>query len=69
MARADYLDIVALEHGRKGGPPVDVVAQGKGMRLGVDQTLRGQGDKNPYKGRKKKGPSKLRKHLQGPRGG
>ncbi|AKO96502.1 MAG: ribosome biogenesis GTPase Der [Marinovum algicola] len=26
-------------------------------------TLRGQGDKNPYKGRKKPGPSKLRKHL------
>ncbi|MGR3502896.1 ribosome biogenesis GTPase Der [Pseudaestuariivita sp.] len=31
-------------------------------------TLRGQGDKNPYKGRKTPGPSKLRKHLSGPRG-
>ncbi|KNG95364.1 ribosome biogenesis GTPase Der [Pseudaestuariivita atlantica] len=30
-------------------------------------TLRGQSDKNPYKGRKKPGPSKLRKHLQGPK--
>ena len=27
-------------------------------------TMRGQGDKNPYKGRKKSGPSKLRKHLK-----
>ncbi len=26
-------------------------------------TMRGQGDKNPYKGRKKAGPSRLRKHL------
>jgi len=26
-------------------------------------TLRGQGDKNPYKGRKKSTPSRLRKHL------
>ncbi|WP_137702059.1 ribosome biogenesis GTPase Der [Marimonas lutisalis] len=31
-------------------------------------TMRGQGDKNPYKGRKKKAPSKLRKHLEGRRG-
>ncbi|MQQ06862.1 ribosome biogenesis GTPase Der [Epibacterium sp. SM1979] len=31
-------------------------------------TLRGQGDKNPYKGRKKAPPSKLRKHLEGRRG-
>ncbi len=30
-------------------------------------TLRGQGDKNPYKGRKKAPPSKLRKHLEGRR--
>ncbi len=29
--------------------------------------LRSQGDKNPYKGRKKPAPSKLRKHLQGRR--
>ncbi|TDK50454.1 ribosome biogenesis GTPase Der [Antarcticimicrobium luteum] len=28
-------------------------------------TLRGQGDKNPYKGRKKAQPSKLKKHLKG----
>ncbi|MEM9550987.1 MAG: ribosome biogenesis GTPase Der [Pseudomonadota bacterium] len=28
-------------------------------------TLRSQSDKNPYKGRKKPGPSKLRKHLKG----
>ena len=28
-------------------------------------TMRGQGDKNPYKGKKKAGPSKLRKHLKG----
>ena len=27
-------------------------------------TLRSQADKNPYKGRKKQGPSKLRKHLK-----
>lgn len=27
--------------------------------------MRGQGDKNPYKGKKKAGPSKLRKHLRG----
>ena len=27
-------------------------------------TMRGQGDKNPYKGRKKAGPSRLRKHLK-----
>ena len=26
--------------------------------------MRGQGDKNPYKGKKKSGPSKLRKHLR-----
>lgn len=31
-------------------------------------TLRGQGDKNPYKNRKKAGPSKLRKHLSKNRG-
>ncbi|MQY44289.1 ribosome biogenesis GTPase Der [Epibacterium sp. SM1969] len=30
-------------------------------------TLRGQGDKNPYKNRKKAPPSKLRKHLEGRR--
>ncbi len=30
-------------------------------------TLRSQSDKNPYKGRKKPGPSKLRKHLDGKR--
>ena len=29
--------------------------------------LRSQGDKNPYKGRKKAAPSKLRKHLEGRR--
>ncbi|TVR49879.1 MAG: ribosome biogenesis GTPase Der, partial [Rhodobacteraceae bacterium] len=29
--------------------------------------LRSQGDKNPYKGRKKPAPSKLRKHLEGRR--
>ncbi|WP_375691509.1 ribosome biogenesis GTPase Der [Pseudooceanicola sp. LIPI14-2-Ac024] len=29
-------------------------------------TLRGQGDKNPYKGRKKSTPSRLRKHLDKP---
>lgn len=29
----------------------------------VRLVLRGQGDKNPYKDKKKKGPSKLRKHL------
>lgn len=28
-------------------------------------TMRGQGDKNPYKGRKKSTPSRLRKHLKG----
>jgi len=28
-------------------------------------TLRGQGDKNPYKGKKKATPSRLRKHLDG----
>ena len=31
-------------------------------------TMRGQGDKNPYKGRTKSTPSRLRKHLKGPRG-
>ncbi|MGR3614675.1 MAG: ribosome biogenesis GTPase Der [Paracoccaceae bacterium] len=31
-------------------------------------TMRGQGDKNPYKGRKKSTPSRLRKHIKGPRG-
>ncbi len=30
-------------------------------------TMRGQGDKNPYKGKKKSGPSKLRKHIEGRR--
>lgn len=30
-------------------------------------TMRGQGDQNPYKGKKKAAPSKLRKHLQGRR--
>ena len=30
-------------------------------------TMRGQGDKNPYKGRKKSTPSRLRKHLKGQR--
>ncbi len=30
--------------------------------------LRSQGEKNPYKGRKKAAPSKLRKHLEGRRG-
>ncbi len=29
--------------------------------------MRGQGDRNPYKDRKKKAPSKLRKHLEGRR--
>ncbi|WP_420003091.1 ribosome biogenesis GTPase Der [Arenibacterium sp. LLYu02] len=28
-------------------------------------TLRGQGDKNPYKGKKKSTPSRLRKHIEG----
>ena len=28
-------------------------------------TMRGQGDKNPYKGRRKAAPSKLRKHIKG----
>jgi GTP-binding protein len=31
-------------------------------------TMRSQSDKNPYKARKKAGPSKLRKHTQGRRG-
>ncbi|MDX2484093.1 MAG: ribosome biogenesis GTPase Der [Pseudodonghicola sp.] len=42
-----------------------------GLREGFDMpgtpirlTLRGQGDKNPYKGRKKAQPSKLKKHLK-----
>ncbi|QBF33257.1 ribosome biogenesis GTPase Der [Thalassococcus sp. S3] len=42
-----------------------------GLRLDFDMPgtpirlhMRGQGDKNPYKGRKSKGPSKLRKHLK-----
>ncbi len=30
-------------------------------------TMRSQSDRNPYKGKKKAGPSKLRKHLQGRR--
>jgi GTP-binding protein len=29
--------------------------------------MRGQNDANPYKGRKKAGPSKLRKHTEGRR--
>jgi len=29
----------------------------------IRMTMRGQGDKNPYKNRKKPGPSRLRKHL------
>lgn len=33
----------------------------------IRMTLRSQSDKNPYKGRKKPGPSKLRKHLDGKR--
>jgi GTP-binding protein len=33
----------------------------------IRMTLRGQGDRNPYKDRKKKGPSALRKHLEGRR--
>jgi GTP-binding protein len=32
----------------------------------IRMTLRSQSDKNPYKGRKKAGPSKLRKHLGKP---
>ena len=31
-------------------------------------TMRSQSDKNPYKGKKKSQPSKLRKHMQGKRG-
>ena len=31
----------------------------------IRMTMRGQSDKNPYKGRKKAPPSKLRKHTQG----
>ncbi|PCJ05030.1 MAG: ribosome biogenesis GTPase Der [Rhodobacteraceae bacterium] len=34
----------------------------------IRMTLRSQNDKNPFKGRKKAPPSKLRKHLKGPRG-
>jgi GTP-binding protein len=30
-------------------------------------TMRGQGDKNPYKDKKKTAPSRLRKHLEGKR--
>ena len=30
-------------------------------------TFRSQADKNPYKGRRKPGPSKLRKHTEGRR--
>jgi GTPase len=33
----------------------------------VRMTLRGQGESNPFKDRKKPGPSKLRKHLEGRR--
>lgn len=35
--------------------------QGTPIRL----TMRGQGDKNPYKGKKKSTPSRLRKHIKG----
>ncbi|MEX0365129.1 MAG: ribosome biogenesis GTPase Der [Ruegeria sp.] len=45
-----------------------------GLRLDFDMPgtpirlfMRGQGDANPYKGRKKSGPSKLRKHTDGRR--
>jgi GTPase len=45
-----------------------------GLRLDFDMPgtpirlfLRSQSDKNPYKGRKKSGPSKLRKHIHGHR--
>jgi len=31
----------------------------------IRMTMRGQSDKNPYKGRKKAPPSKLIKHTQG----
>ncbi|NIZ61291.1 ribosome biogenesis GTPase Der [Sedimentitalea sp. CY04] len=47
-----------------------------GLRVGFDMpgtpirlTLRSQNDKNPFKGRKKAPPSKLRKHLKGPQRG
>jgi GTPase len=33
----------------------------------IRMTLRGQGDRNPFKDKKKPGPSKLRKHLEGRR--
>jgi GTPase len=33
----------------------------------IRMTLRGQGESNPFKDRKKPGPSKLRKHLEGRR--
>ena len=46
-----------------------------GLRLDFDMPgtpiriyMRGQNDANPYKGRKKAPPSKLRKHTDGPRG-
>ena len=47
------------------GLRADFGLEGTPIRL----TFRGQGDKNPYKGRKKAGPSKLRKHLEGKRKG
>ena len=46
-----------------GGLRTDFDMPGTPIRL----HLRGQGDANPYKGRKKAQPSKLRKHLQGRR--
>ncbi|MDU8926401.1 ribosome biogenesis GTPase Der [Alisedimentitalea sp. MJ-SS2] len=45
------------------GLRVDFDMPGTPIRL----TMRSQSDKNPYKGRKKAGPSKLRKHKQGRR--
>ncbi|MEZ5715648.1 MAG: ribosome biogenesis GTPase Der [Paracoccaceae bacterium] len=46
------------------GLRVDFDMPGTPIRL----TMRSQGDKNPYQGRKKSGPSRLRKHLDGRRG-
>jgi len=45
------------------GLRVDFDMPGTPIRL----HLRSQSDKNPYKGRKKAGPSKLRKHIHGHR--
>ena len=45
------------------GLRVDFDMPGTPIRL----HLRSQSDKNPYKGRKKSGPSKLRKHIEGHR--